>query len=89
MDSFTLTEVLRLHLLSSGSASRRLEGCLQTEDPGLMFKLENPNIVEDLGVKNVFEFSIGMLPFRTAFFGLALFEGISKGNFLFHILSTV
>ncbi|KAG1706192.1 Bromodomain adjacent to zinc finger domain protein 1A [Nymphon striatum] len=58
IDSFTLTEVLRLHLLSSGSTVRQLEGCSRSEDPGLRFNLEHAGIVEQLHVSNVFDFRI-------------------------------
>ncbi|XP_054713885.1 bromodomain adjacent to zinc finger domain protein 1A-like isoform X2 [Uloborus diversus] len=59
LDSFSITEVLRLHILSSG-AKRRVNWqgvCSFSEDPGLYFKLEEPELLKKLGKTSVFELS--------------------------------
>lgn len=57
LDSFSVTEVLRLHLLSSGAKPRVswLGVITPSEDPGLYFKLEEPELLKKLEKTSVFE----------------------------------
>lgn len=63
LDAFTLTEVLRLHLLASGATNvanaqwRILNrgGYKSTDDPGLLFKLEEPEILKSLTTHTIFD----------------------------------
>ena len=70
MDSFTVTEILRLHLLSSGAkvtennAKFRFQqrgGFTSTDDAGLEFLMEEPAIVKALGVSNVYDLIPGKI----------------------------
>ncbi|KAL1461553.1 hypothetical protein WDU94_013438, partial [Cyamophila willieti] len=67
VDYYTITEVLRLHLLCSG---RRMEdfilrwryeqrgGYRAFDDPGVLFRQKRPDIMEHLAVKSVYELSL-------------------------------
>ncbi|KAF8795755.1 bromodomain adjacent to zinc finger domain protein 1A-like isoform X4 [Argiope bruennichi] len=57
LDSFSVTEILRLHILSSGSKRRvNWVGVVSaSEDPGLYFKLEEPELLKKLSKTSVFE----------------------------------
>lgn len=55
----TLSEVLRLHFLSSGA---NVTDPSSKEDPGLMFCIEQPRIIESLKTLNIYE-----LPIRDVF----------------------
>ncbi|XP_065338949.1 bromodomain adjacent to zinc finger domain protein 1A [Cloeon dipterum] len=63
LDQSTLTEILRLHLLGSGS--RAIEsytswrGYLICDDPGLSFRVNEPQILKALTKKSVIDLSIG------------------------------
>lgn len=68
MDAQTVSEVLRLHLLASGAYVKDKaekwrvlyrNGYSNTEDPGLIFRLEKPHILKALKEKTIFE-----LPFH-------------------------
>ncbi len=67
MDAMSITEILRLHLASAGAfRSEKLimwlyqqrGGYRLTDDPGLSFRMEEPQIVEALSSKTVFELSV-------------------------------
>ncbi|CAH1389908.1 unnamed protein product [Nezara viridula] len=68
VDPTTLTEVLRLHFLSSGAAPAKSKtakwryqargGYCNNDDPGVLFKLRKPQIIEKLGQSNICDFSI-------------------------------
>ncbi|XP_021919556.1 bromodomain adjacent to zinc finger domain protein 1A isoform X2 [Zootermopsis nevadensis] len=62
LDSITLTEVLRLHLLSSGGRSGEMSskwryqqrgGYTSLDDPGLLLRIQQPHILRSLSVMNV------------------------------------
>ncbi|XP_068208965.1 bromodomain adjacent to zinc finger domain protein 1A [Palaemon carinicauda] len=63
LDALTLTEVLRLHLLASGATNvanaqwRILNrgGYKSTDDPGLLFKLQEPEVVKSLTSRTIFD----------------------------------
>lgn len=64
IDATTLTELLRLHFLTSGarlneaSTKYRFQergGYQNTDDPGVIFRLENPHIIKALAEKPVYE----------------------------------
>lgn len=61
LDSFSVTEVLRLHLLSSGCRQRvSWQGvATPSEDPGLFFKMEEPELLKKLEETSVFELNCG------------------------------
>lgn len=67
MYSLTVSEILRLHLLSSGArinengARWRYQqrgGYISEDDPGLYFRLEEPHILKSLATHNVVQLSI-------------------------------
>lgn len=67
MYSLTVSEILRLHLLSSGArinengARWRYQqrgGYISEDDPGLRFRLEQPHIIKSLATHNVVQLSI-------------------------------
>lgn len=67
LDEFTITEILRLHIESSGAYRsdksllwlyQQKGGYRLSDDPGLQFRMEEPRIVEALKTKTVFELSI-------------------------------
>ncbi|MES1901994.1 MAG: Bromodomain adjacent to zinc finger domain protein 1A, partial [Paramarteilia canceri] len=64
LDNCTITEILRLHLINSGSrnfsSSRsnqaKIRGCIQyRDDPGIMFLMEHSDVVENLKNITVYE----------------------------------
>ncbi len=68
LDTFTISEVLRLHFLGSGSECSQNDakfrwqqrgGFMSTDDAGLEFKREYPEIIQALGSSNVFDLSSG------------------------------
>ncbi|XP_049864595.1 bromodomain adjacent to zinc finger domain protein 1A isoform X2 [Schistocerca gregaria] len=68
LDAVTLTEVLRLHLLSSGGRSAETStkwryqqrgGYTSFDDPGLCLRINHPHILRALSVTSVCELSIG------------------------------
>lgn len=66
LDALTLTEILRLHLLSSGATNVANEkwrhanrgGFKNWDDPGLLFKLEEPDTIKALATQTVFDLTI-------------------------------
>ncbi|XP_035825711.1 bromodomain adjacent to zinc finger domain protein 1A [Aplysia californica] len=68
LDQFTLSEILRIHLLASGARGssknarfryQQRGGYTSQDDPGLELKLEDPTIVKSLSHSNVFDLSPG------------------------------
>ncbi|KAJ4446340.1 hypothetical protein ANN_13035 [Periplaneta americana] len=68
LDSVTLTEVLRLHLLSSGGRSGEMSskwryqqrgGYTSLDDPGLLLRIQEPHILRSLSVMNVCDLPLG------------------------------
>ncbi|PNF34918.1 hypothetical protein B7P43_G01418 [Cryptotermes secundus] len=68
LDSVTLTEVLRLHLLSSGGRSGEMSskwryqqrgGYTSLDDPGLLLRIQQPHILRSLSVMNVCDLPLG------------------------------
>ncbi|CAL1281690.1 unnamed protein product [Larinioides sclopetarius] len=57
LDSFSVTEILRLHILGSGSKRRvNWMGVVSaSEDPALYFKLEEPEMLKKLSKMSVFD----------------------------------
>ena len=64
LDNFTLTEILRLHLLSSGAEAnpgnakfryQQRGGYMPTDDAGLEFRRQEQDIIMDLGVENIYD----------------------------------
>ncbi len=67
MDAMSITEILRLHLAAAGAfRSEKLilwlyqqrGGYRLSDDPGLAFRMEEPQILEALTTKTVFELSV-------------------------------
>lgn len=68
MDSLTVSEILRLHLVSSGVGSSEIRtrwryqqrgGYNAADDPGVQLRQEDPHILHFLSQSTVFELSIG------------------------------
>ena len=68
MDSLTVSEILRLHLLSSGSRSSEIRtkwryqqrgGYSSADDPGVQLREEDAHILHALAKSTVYELSIG------------------------------
>lgn len=68
MDSLTLSEILRLHLVSSGGGSSELRtrwryqqrgGYCSADDPSIQLRQEDPQILHALGNSTVYELPIG------------------------------
>ncbi|XP_046402688.1 bromodomain adjacent to zinc finger domain protein 1A isoform X2 [Ischnura elegans] len=68
LDCATLSELVRLHILTSGgrcaerSSKWRYQqrgGYTNFDDPGLLLRLEEPQILRALSVRNIFELSLG------------------------------
>ena len=68
LDNFTLTEILRLHILASGSQGnfgnakfryQQRGGYMPIDDAGLDFKRKEQHIVNKLAVENVYDLSPG------------------------------
>lgn len=68
MDSLTVSEILRLHLVSSGGGSSELRtrwrfqqrgGYCSADDPGVQLRQEDPHILHALANSTVYELSIG------------------------------
>jgi len=68
MDSLTVSEVLRLHLVSSGGRSSELRskwryqqrgGYSSADDPGVQLREEDPHILHTLATNTVYELPIG------------------------------
>ncbi|XP_015928083.1 bromodomain adjacent to zinc finger domain protein 1A isoform X6 [Parasteatoda tepidariorum] len=57
LDSFSITEILRLHILSSGGKPRvNWQGIVgRSEDPGLFFKVEETELLKKLESSSVFD----------------------------------
>merc|ERR1711936_645423 len=67
MDEYTLTEILRLHLESSGAYRsdksllwlyQQRGGYRLSDDPGLQFRMEEPQILEALSTKMIYQLSL-------------------------------
>jgi len=68
MDSLTVSEILRLHLVSSGGKSSELRtrwrfqqrgGYCAADDPGVQLRQEDPHILHSLAHSTVYELPIG------------------------------
>ncbi|XP_059474991.1 bromodomain adjacent to zinc finger domain protein 1A [Neocloeon triangulifer] len=63
LDHVTLTEILRLHLLGSGSkaieSNPTWRGQNICDDPGLSFRVDEPQILKSLTAKTVMDLTIG------------------------------
>lgn len=68
MDSLTVSEILRLHLVSSGGKSSELRtrwrfqqrgGYCAADDPGVQLRQEDPHILHALAHSTVYELPIG------------------------------
>lgn len=64
LDNFTLTEILRLHILASGAQGNMANakfryqqrgGYMPIDDAGLDFKKREPDIVNKLAVENIYD----------------------------------
>lgn len=67
VDHLSITEVLRLHILSSGAKpsekdvkwrSQQRGGYTETDDPGLQLRLEEPQIIKTLSTGSVFDLTM-------------------------------
>lgn len=58
LDAFTLTEILRLHILASGSHSNSLDYSPHS-DPGLLLRVNEPGLLQALSSKSVFDLTPG------------------------------
>ena len=70
IDSFTLSEIIRLHFVSSGaklsSSTGRFRyqqrgGYTEMDDPGLDFSMHEQAILKSLATENVFDLSPGKI----------------------------
>ena len=70
VDSYTITEVLRLHFLASGAKTpsnlvryhyQQRGGYSPSDDAGLEFRREEPQILKALGHGNVFDLTPGKI----------------------------
>jgi bromodomain adjacent to zinc finger domain protein 1A len=68
MDSLTVSEILRLHLISSGGGSSELRtkwryqqrgGYSAADDPGVQLRQEDPHILHALSHSTVYELPVG------------------------------
>lgn len=68
LDQFTLSEILRIHLLASGAKAsaknarfryQQRGGYTAQDDPGLELKMDCPSLVKALSNVNVFDLSPG------------------------------
>lgn len=62
LDSFSITEILRLHMLASGASKGRnlIQGQNGLpDDPGLWFKVEEPELLKKLATVSVFQLTPG------------------------------
>jgi bromodomain adjacent to zinc finger domain protein 1A len=68
LDNFTLTEILRLHILASGAQGNMANakfryqqrgGYMPIDDAGLDFKKREPEIVSKLAIENIYDLSPG------------------------------
>ena len=68
LDSFTVTEILRLHFLGSGAEGssndakyrwQQRGGYVGSDDAGLEFRRQQPEILEALASGNLFDMSAG------------------------------
>ncbi|KAL4238265.1 Bromodomain adjacent to zinc finger domain protein 1A [Mactra antiquata] len=66
LDNFTLTEILRLHILGSGAQGnfrnakfryQQRGGYMPIDDAGLDFKRREPDLVSRLAIDNIYDFS--------------------------------
>ncbi|WAR18255.1 BAZ1A-like protein [Mya arenaria] len=66
LDNFTLTEILRLHILASGAQGsmanakfryQQRGGYMPIDDAGLDFKRREPDIVSKLAIENIYDFT--------------------------------
>ncbi|KAK3092925.1 hypothetical protein FSP39_008962 [Pinctada imbricata] len=64
LDSFTLTEIVRLHILASGAKVsdknvkyryQQRGGYTSQDDPGLLFKCKEPTVIRSLATENIFD----------------------------------
>ncbi len=76
LDTFTISEILRLHFLGSGSECSQNDakfrwqqrgGFMSTDDAGLEFKREHPEIIQALSSTNVFDLTTGNAPISPCF----------------------
>ncbi len=60
MDYSSTTEVLRLHLLSSGArlSQKNMGTCAENDDPGLYLRMNEPQILKKLSTGTVFDLSL-------------------------------
>lgn len=66
LDALTLSEILRLHLLASGATNvangkwrhANRGGFKNWDDPGLLFKLEEPDTIKALATQTIFDLTI-------------------------------
>ncbi|XP_022240154.1 bromodomain adjacent to zinc finger domain protein 1A-like [Limulus polyphemus] len=59
LDAFTVTEVLRLHLLSSGAQNKTRRNYSPKEDPGLWFHIQEGSVLRRLSYLSIFELTVG------------------------------
>ena len=72
LDNFTATEILRLHFLGSGGEGSTSDakfrwqqrgGYVSSDDAGLEFRREQPDILQALACGNIFDMSPGNMLF--------------------------
>ena len=87
LDQFTLTEVLRLHIMSSGARANNRNarfryqqrgGYSSLDDPGLELRKQDPALVKKLQIGNVFDFSPG----KESFVGLSVLSLVETNSVL-------
>uniref|UniRef100_A0A0K8T8G0 Bromodomain adjacent to zinc finger domain protein 1A n=2 Tax=Lygus hesperus TaxID=30085 RepID=A0A0K8T8G0_LYGHE len=69
LDTSTISEMVRLHLLTSGSMSDKSKeakwryqargGYCNSDDPGIQLRIDHPEIIEKLGSQSIFELETG------------------------------
>jgi bromodomain adjacent to zinc finger domain protein 1A len=77
IDNFTLSEVLRLHLLASGASTalgnirwqyQQRGGYTACDDPGLELKRNAPGLMKLLADSNVFDLDPGLYSWHSSWF---------------------
>lgn len=73
LDNFTVSEILRLHFLGSGSEGSTSDakfrwqqrgGYVSSDDAGLEFRREQPELLQTLASGNLFDMSSGTISFH-------------------------
>ena len=91
MDEYSLTEILRLHLESSGAYRseksllwlfQQRGGYKLSDDPGLQFRMEEPQILEALSTKMVYQLSLDeKMKILLCWISLIFYQALPQNNY--------